>query len=318
MIVFLTLCYIAVLAALVKLGAIRLNTFWKLSPILWMLALLILLFIPMQWGAPSGTVLDYQTVVEIIPNVSGEVVEVPVKPREQLEKGDVLFRIDPQPFQYRIDELNASLKLASRNLKRALDLKRKDFAAQYDVDRYSAEVASLKAKLETASYDLEQTTVRAPSDGYVIGLTLRPGQRVSNMPLRSWLAFVKNDRMLVAGINQNMVRHVRVSQPAEITFKVLPGQVFAARVSGIADITSQGQLAPSGMLPQAPGPNLVPETRAVVLELVEADNDAEIERLIQGGTLGTATIYTESATVSHVIRKVMMRMEAWMNYINPY
>ena len=92
MIVFLTLCYIAVLAALVKLGAIRLNTFWKLSPILWMLALLILLFIPMQWGAPSGTVLDYQTVVEIIPNVSGEVVEVPVKPREQLEKGDVRER----------------------------------------------------------------------------------------------------------------------------------------------------------------------------------------------------------------------------------
>ena len=48
MIVFLTLCYVAILAVLVKVKVIKLNTFWKISPALWMVLLLVVLFIPMQ------------------------------------------------------------------------------------------------------------------------------------------------------------------------------------------------------------------------------------------------------------------------------
>ena len=78
MIVFLTLIYVVVLFLAVKIGIIRMNSFWKLSPLLWMLLLFFILFVPMQWGAPSGAVRVYQVVIEIIPNVSGEVVDVPV------------------------------------------------------------------------------------------------------------------------------------------------------------------------------------------------------------------------------------------------
>ena len=77
MIVFLTLCYVAVLLLLVKLGVIRWTPFWKASPVLWMLILLVVLFVPMQWGAPSGPVRIYQYTIEIIPNVAGQVIEVP-------------------------------------------------------------------------------------------------------------------------------------------------------------------------------------------------------------------------------------------------
>ena len=76
MILFLTLIYVALLSILVKLNVVRFNLFWKLSPLLWMVMLLVVLFIPMQWGAPSGAVNVYRMVVEIVPNVSGEVVEV--------------------------------------------------------------------------------------------------------------------------------------------------------------------------------------------------------------------------------------------------
>ena len=51
MIVFLTLCYVGVLALLIKLRVIRLNLFWKLSPLLWMFALFVVLFMPMQFRA---------------------------------------------------------------------------------------------------------------------------------------------------------------------------------------------------------------------------------------------------------------------------
>lgn len=83
MILFLTLIYVALPAVLVKANIVRFNLFWKLSPLLWMVMLLVVLFIPMQWGAPSGAVNVYRMVVEIVPNVSGEVIEVNAQGRKQ-------------------------------------------------------------------------------------------------------------------------------------------------------------------------------------------------------------------------------------------
>ena len=103
MIVFLTLLYVGALAIAVKVGLVKLTLWWKMSPLVWMLLLFVLLFLPMQWGAPGGSVNVYQYVVEVIPNVSGEVVDVPVEALEPLEPGDVLFQIDPIPFQAKVD-----------------------------------------------------------------------------------------------------------------------------------------------------------------------------------------------------------------------
>ena len=58
MIVFLTLCYCALLALLLKLGIVKWTLWWKISPLVWMLLLFIVLFIPMQWGAPAGPVYE--------------------------------------------------------------------------------------------------------------------------------------------------------------------------------------------------------------------------------------------------------------------
>jgi len=65
MIAFLVLCYVAILATLVWLKVIKLNLWWKLSPLLFMLVCFFVLIFPLQWGAPSGTVNVYQYVIEI-------------------------------------------------------------------------------------------------------------------------------------------------------------------------------------------------------------------------------------------------------------
>ena len=80
----------------------------------------------------------------------------------------------------------------------------------------------------------------------------------------------------------------------------------------IASMNPLGQLAPSGTIPEAP--QGVPAPYAVLLEL---DDESVIPDQIPGGVAGTAAIYTESVQATHVIRKIMLRMEAWMNYINP-
>ena len=436
MIVFLTLLYVAVLAILVWKGIITLNLWWKLSPLVWMLFLLIVLFIPMQWGAPAGQVVMIQKTVEVVPNVAGEVVEVPVEPLTPLKKGEVLFRIDPEPFQVEVDRLSAALveaeqdaRMLPQNLASAeaavsqaearlieakqqaetlrveleaaaaavtkakadsrlaeASLARGSAAAQRSpgavteeelnvlraqatssaaavetamarekqaqlayqsqvegvnttviraeeslnaatAERQNAKlalestingehttVAQLRAQLAAAKIDLDDTVVRAPADGFVIGVTLRPGHRVVSMPLRTWMAFVETEEnRLVVGVNHYALRNIELGQKAEVALNVHPGKVFSGTVERIGPITPEGQVGPSGNIPQAPA-GLARSPFPIVLKL--DDEVAEMNE-IPGGSIGTAAIYTDSARATHVVRRVMIRMESWMNYLIP-
>src|ERR1700730_3070821 len=58
---------------------------------------------------PSGRVTVAGRVVEVTPNVTGQIVAIPVKPNVPVKKDDVLFQIDPAPFQYKVAQLKASL-----------------------------------------------------------------------------------------------------------------------------------------------------------------------------------------------------------------
>jgi len=321
MIVFLTLLYIGVLAILLKLKVIKLTLWWKLSPIAWMVLLLVVLFIPMQWGAPSGPVTMFQQVVEVIPNVTGEVIEVSSKPLSPMEEGEVIFKIDPRTFEYKVRQIQASRDVTKINLDRAINLAKRDFASQFDVDRLTAELKGLEAQLDEANYNLEQTIVRTPGKGFIIALTLRPGQRVANLPIRSWVAYVKeDDTVLSVGINQIMLRHIKIGDEAEVALKLIPGKILKGKVKNIAYMTPQGQVQPSGLVPPAPTGQEPPQPYGVLIELDETDKIKEILRLYQvpGGAVGTAAIYTKSVKMTHIIRKVMIRMDAWMNYIIPY
>ncbi len=325
MIVFLTLIYVVLLVVLVKTGIIKINLWWKISPLAWMILLFVVLFLPMQWGAPGGTVNVYQSVVEIVPNVTGTVIEVPVKPWTPLKKGDVLFKLDPRPFQNRVNQLEAQHKLITLNLERAQTLFKKKVASQHNVDKYTAERDKLTAELDSAQYDLESTIIRAPSEGYVFALSLRPGQRVGSFPARSFMSFVVIEQNKVAiGIQQNSLRHIQVGQTAEVTFKLKPGKIFTAEVESIALITPNGQLAPSGNIASAPTAQNRPQAFGVILKLEERIFDEigmaalhDIQEL-PGGAFGVGTIYTDSVQATHIIRKVMLRMDAWMNYILPF
>jgi len=175
-------------------------------------------------------------------------------------------------------------------------------------------VAQLKSQLRRARFDLEQTTVRAPSAGYVVANTLRPGQRVANLPLRSWMAFVDTERTVMAvGIRQYALRHVEPGQEAEVVLSVLPGQTFTATVDSISYATPEGQIQPTGNIPLAPGQNA---NLPVGVTLKLNDGDLKLNEL-PGGAIGTAAIYTDSASLTHIIRRVMIRMDTWMNYLIP-
>lgn len=314
MIVFLTLLYVGVLFLAVKIRLIKMNSFWKVSPVLWMVLLFFVLFVPMQWGAPAGAVNNYQSVIEIIPNVSGEVKSVEVQPLTPLSEDDPIFTIDPTQFEARVKQLEAQMMLSGANLERAEDLMERGVGRQLDVDIYRAEMESLTAQLQNARWELDNTVVRAPSDGQVVALTLRPGQRVANLPIRSWVAFVERTRELVVGIAQSRLRYVEPGQEVELALRIFPGEIIRGKVDRIVAINPAAQLVPSGVIPVAPTPADPALPYGVAIRL---DADSFDLSSIPGGAVGTAAIYTDSVQATHVIRRVMVRLEAWINYLKP-
>jgi len=116
MIVAMMAVYLVLLFLLVHFGIVTFNLFWKSSPFIVLLLLNLLLFIPMGWGAPQGAAVVVRNSVAIVPDVAGEVAEVPVIANTPLKTGDVLFRIDPTPFDAQVKAINAQLKLSATRL----------------------------------------------------------------------------------------------------------------------------------------------------------------------------------------------------------
>lgn len=313
MILFLTLLYIGLLLLLIKLGKLpNSKTVW-LTLIPYELVLLIGFFIPMQWGAPAGPVMVVTYSVPVTPNVAGSVIEVPVKPNEPIRKDDVLFRIDPVPFQAAFDGLKAQLKLAELRHKQSSSLVSQNAGSANEVEAYEAEVAGLKAKIDNAEYNLRETVVRAPADGFVTNVTLRPGARVVTFPIAPAMAFIDTSETgVVAQIHQIYTRFIEAGLDAEVTFKTRPGKVYTARVRYLIPVTAQGQSRDGGFAAQ-PNINFAPGPFFVRLDL----DDQELASELVPGTVGSVAIYTSSGKFTHVIRKVMIRIEAIVNYFNP-
>ena len=305
--------YLALLFTLVWVGAVRFNAFWKASPFLLLLLLTIGLFIPMGWGAPQGPGLVYRNSVSVVPDVAGEVVDVPVTPNTPLKAGDVLFKIDPVPYEAKLKAIEAQLKLSNTRLGQMTQLFERDSGRGFDVEQRQSEVHQLTAELQGAKYNLDKTTVRAPAEGYVTNLALRKGARVANLPLSPVMAFIDtSDTRVVVNINQIDARYIAPGQNVEITFKFLPGRVYTAKVESILQAIASGQAEASGT---AVAPRSI-ETAPFVVK-VKLDDDAFAKSLPAGAT-GTAAIFTEHVKVSHIIRRVLLRQVAILNYINPF
>ena len=124
MIVVLLNSYLALLALFVWLHFIPFYMFWELSPVIVALALLVGLFIPMGWGAPSGPVAVVRNSVQIVPSVAGEVIEGPVTANTPVKEGDVLFRIDPTTYEAQAQAIEAQLKFAELRAGQCSELQR--------------------------------------------------------------------------------------------------------------------------------------------------------------------------------------------------
>src|SRR4051812_16162162 len=147
-----------------------------------------------EWDEFTGR-LEAVESVEIRPRVSGYITEVHIEAGAVIKKGDLLYVIDPRPYQADFDRaaaeferMQAQLKLAQIELDRAKELRTKNTISASEFDQKaatyqgaSAAAASAEAAKNSAALNLEFTQIKSPIDGRVsdaritLGNLVQPG-----------------------------------------------------------------------------------------------------------------------------------------------
>jgi multidrug resistance efflux pump len=367
--IYVSLCYV-----IFKIFRIPVNQWSLATAVLGGIIGISMLLLIMNYNHPfTKNARIYFSVTPVLPGVKGRVVEVPVQTNAPLKEGDVLFRIDPKPYEYAVSQkkaalaeaeqqvrqmkaaydqasataqrANAQVRLAQQNYDRQAELFGKNVIAKATLDTYarnletatqtwvaaSAEqerarlgytsdtggvhtlVARLSAELADAEYDLEQTVTRAQSAGFVTQVALRPGMYVVPAPLRPVMVFVnteEGDRALGAAFQQNSLQRVKAGDEAEVAYDAVPGRVFKGKVRLVLEAIAAGQMQATGALVD------VDQRTAGGRALAVIDVEEDLSGYqIPLGAAGQVAIYTEHWHHVSLLRKILLRMRSWQNYV---
>jgi multidrug resistance efflux pump len=178
-------------------------------------------------------------------------------------------------------------------------------------DGVNPEVREVQAQLEKARWDLEETVVRAPGDGYVPQLTLRPGQMAVQLPLRPLMVFVMSEqKSLIASFAQKAVSDIKPGLHGEVTFGVYPGKTFKVTVRRVMTAVPEGEVLASGKLLETTDAH--DEGRIPVV----FDYDEDVSGLdLPAGTQASVAVYTDRVHALSIVRKIILRMKSWEHYV---
>jgi len=367
--IYVTICY-----AIFKIFRIPVNQWSLATAALGGIIGISLILLVMNYNHPfTDNARIYFAVTPVLPSVRGRVIEVPVQTNKPLKQGDVLFRVDPKPYQYIVDQkramlaeaeqnvkqlkasldqttaaaerANAQFELAQQNYDRQAELFDKKIIAQATLDTFTRNletsrqsltgaraeeerarlayssniegvnttVARLTAELADAQYDLDQTVVRAPGAGFVTQVATRPGLYVTPLQMRPSMVFVNTesqDRELGAAFQQNSLQRVKAGDEAEVAFDAVPGRVFKAKVRFVLDAIAAGQMTATGALIDF-GERT---SGGRALAVIDVEEDLTPYQIPLGAAAQVA-IYTEHFHHVSMIRKILLRMRSWQNYI---
>src|SRR6266700_6750618 len=119
-------------------------------------------------------------------------------------------------------QLNAA-KATQQSAKLAMDS---------EIGGVNTTVAQIQAQLENAEWELLQTTIRAPADGYVTVVALTVGDR--ELQFHSAMSFIVEKEIIIVGMfSQNGFQTVKIGAPVDIVFDNAPGRIYHARITVI-------------------------------------------------------------------------------------
>jgi multidrug resistance efflux pump len=186
--------------------------------------------------------------------------------------------------------------------------------SRLSVELAKTRIEQVETQLADAQYDLEQTTIYAPGDGFVTNLQLRPGMLVGGTATGAIMSFVLNHNddtrgIVVATFSQKNYLRINPGQYAEVALNTYPGEIFTGRVVNAIDISGAGQLTASGEIPTDLGGN-PPTQFAVRIKLDQGD-----QLRLPGGSQALAAVYTEDMQIAGIPVMFLIRAQSWLRYL---
>ena len=219
---------------------------------------------PITATVSSTGTLNPVTSVQVGTQVSGQIQQLFVDFNSPVKKGELIARIDPETFTYRVRQAEADLEsarstvgraqvaqvIADRDLKRTKELVARNFVSPAELDRAqstfdlaAAEVRTAQAVVQqraaqvaTARVDLSRTEIRAPVDGVVIKRSVDVGQTVAaslQAPELFVIAKDLRDMQVDTSIDEADVGRVKPGLRATFTVDAFPGRQFAGEVRSV-------------------------------------------------------------------------------------
>jgi multidrug resistance efflux pump len=199
------------------------------------------------------------------------------------------------------NERSAVAKVGAKNAK----------GDQDEIANVKAQVEKAEAQLADAEWRLEQTVYRAPADGTVVSLSLRPGAMAVPLPITPAMTFVEDEQWVMAIFRQNEVRKIKPGQEAEIALKMYPGRIIKCKVDSIMWATAAGQL-PIGFASNMAGVAPVPPN-SLAVRLLKDKKDVDL--FMASGAAGMGAVYTDSGEPIHILRKILIRVSAKLDWL---
>ncbi|SAL63948.1 secretion protein HlyD family protein [Caballeronia peredens] len=183
-------------------------------------------------------------VVNVAPDVSGAVVQLPVHDNQLVKKGDLLMEIDPSHYQIAVEQAQANVaaRAAELRMRRADAVRRADMDslvvskearenALQTASTAEAQLQQAQAALDAAKLNLERTKVYSPVDGYVTNLNVFRGDYATAGAAK--LAIVDSHSFWVYGyFEETKLPHVRVGDRASI--RLMSGGELKGHVESIS------------------------------------------------------------------------------------
>jgi len=171
-------------------------------------------------------------IVGIAPRVSGPITKIAVTDNQFVKAGDLLFEIDPIPYQDAVDRTAAQKKQTEALLERLESLLPTHATTKEQVDEAVASDKSAKAALSTAQYDLEGCRVVAPFDGYITNLNISNGayahasnEVITMVDVRNWY--------VIASFRESLLRNIKPGMTADVYLMTKPNVKYRGVVQGI-------------------------------------------------------------------------------------
>ncbi|MDO6514312.1 efflux RND transporter periplasmic adaptor subunit [Neptuniibacter sp. 2_MG-2023] len=165
---------------------------------------------PVQTWFTYTTRLEAPQQVALKPRVSGVVNTIDFVEGQQVKQGDLLFSLDPRPFEAQVASLNAQVvsavaeyQQAKSEAARATRLRKRDAISSEEAEsrataakKAQAQISALRAQLQAAQLDLEFTKITAPIDGIISRAEITRGNTVNAN--QSTLTSIVSDQKMYA------------------------------------------------------------------------------------------------------------------------